>query len=278
MIYLIPAGNPGPFTGPTGNNTWLVDGAEPLLVDAGVGHPEHLAALEKLLGDRPLSRVFLTHAHRDHSAGVPHLRARWPGVEIAGGAALDNGAALRGPRIADGGTLPAGDRMMQVVSTPGHSPDHACLWDEDARIFFAGDLLVASGTVMIDASSGGGLRGYLASLARVRELDPARIYPGHGPFIDNGAALIDQYVAHRMDRERQVLDALAHGPSTVQALVKTIYPLLDPAIAPAAEETLIAHLAKLEEEEKVQRSGESWILTPSSSPAGARPARRDRDA
>lgn len=260
MIYLIPAGNPGPFTGPTGNNTWLVDGAEPLLVDAGVGHPAHIAALETLLGERPLARVFLTHAHRDHAAGVPHLRARWPGVEITGGPALDNGDALRGPRIADGGTITAGDRAMQVVTTPGHSPDHACLWDAGAGVFFAGDLLVSSGTVMIDASSGGGLRGYLASLSRVRELRPARIYPGHGPLIENAAELIDQYIAHRLQRERQVLDALAQGPATVEALVRAIYPLLDPAITPAAEETLIAHLHKLEEEQRVEQAGGAWRL------------------
>jgi endoribonuclease LACTB2 len=260
MITLIPADNPGPFTGPTGNNTWLIDGAEPLLVDAGVGHPSHIAALEALLGGRALARIFLTHAHRDHAAGVPALRARWPGVEIAGGAALGGGQVPSGPRIADGGHIRAGDRMMQVVSTPGHSPDHACLWDAAARMVFTGDLLISSGTVMIDAGSGGGLRGYLESLSRVRALQPVKAYPGHGPIIENVLELIDQYVAHRQERERQVLLALQSGPSTVDALVRAIYPLLDSAVLPAAHETLLAHLQKLEDEERVAEAGGVWTL------------------
>jgi glyoxylase-like metal-dependent hydrolase (beta-lactamase superfamily II) len=260
MITLIRADNPGPFTGPTGNNTWLVDGAEPLLVDAGVGHASHVSALERLLGERPLARIFLTHAHRDHAAGVPALRARWPHVEVTGGAALQGGAALAGPRIPDGGLIRAGDRTMQVVATPGHSPDHACLWDSGARMVFTGDLLISSGTVMIDAGSGGGLRGYLESLARVRALEPVIAYPGHGEVIENVGELIDQYIAHRQDRERQVLAALHSAPATVDALVQAIYPLLDRAVAPAAHETLLAHLRKLEEEEKVREAGGVWAL------------------
>jgi glyoxylase-like metal-dependent hydrolase (beta-lactamase superfamily II) len=261
MITLIPAGNPGPFTGPTGNNTWLIDGAEPVLVDAGVGDPAHLSTLDSLLGGRPLRRIFLTHAHRDHAAGVPRLRARWPELEIVGGAALAAAPDLPGPRIPDGEWVQAGDVRMQVLATPGHSPDHACLWDPAARILFAGDLLVSSGTVMIDATSGGGLGGYLASLARMRELQPRRVYPGHGPVIDDAVALIDQYISHRLDRERQVLAALLSAPCTIGALVQGIYPLLDPAVAPAAEETLLAHLRKLEDEGRVRQTDGVWMLT-----------------
>jgi glyoxylase-like metal-dependent hydrolase (beta-lactamase superfamily II) len=168
---------------------------------------------------------------------------------------------LRGPRIPDGGWIQAGDVRMQVLATPGHSPDHACLWDPAARIIFAGDLLVSSGTVMIDATSGGGLGGYLASLKRMRELEPLRVYPGHGPVIDDVTALIDQYISHRLDRERQVLAALQAAPATIAALVQSIYPLLDPAVAPAAEETLLAHLRKLQDDGKVRRAGEVWMLT-----------------
>jgi glyoxylase-like metal-dependent hydrolase (beta-lactamase superfamily II) len=260
MITLIPAGNPGPFTGPTGNNTWLIDGTEPLLVDAGVGDPSHIAAVEATLSGRPLARIFLTHAHRDHAAGVPRLRARWPALEVVGGPALAAAGALAGPRIPDGGLIRAGDRTMEVVATPGHSPDHACLWDRSERIFFAGDLLISSGTVMIDAGAGGGLRGYLASLERVRTLEPLAVYPGHGPLIENVAALIDQYIGHRLERERQVLAALASGPATVDALVQQIYPLLDRAVGPAAHETLLAHLRKLEEDEVVREAAGMWTL------------------
>jgi glyoxylase-like metal-dependent hydrolase (beta-lactamase superfamily II) len=252
MITLLPAGNPGAFTGPDGNNTWLVDGAEPLLVDAGVGERSHLDALAAALGGRALARVFLTHAHRDHAAGVPHLRAAWPDARIIGGP--------DGDLVIDGDWIPAGDGRVQVIATPGHSSDHACLWDAGARLLFAGDLLVSGGTVMIAASSGGSLRQYLDSLARVRALEPARVYPGHGPVIDAPLQLIDQYVAHRMERERQVIDALANGAATLDALVTAIYPSLADALRGAATETVLAHLRKLEDEQRTLEQDGAWSL------------------
>lgn len=252
MITLLPAGNPGAFTGPAGNNTWLVDGAEPLLVDAGVGEPSHLDALAAALAGRALARVFLTHAHRDHAAGVPHLRAAWPGARIIGGP--------DGDPVVDGDWMPAGDGRVRVIATPGHSSDHACLWEAEERVLFAGDLLVSGGTVMIAASSGGSLRQYLDSLARVRALDPARVYPGHGPVIDAPRRLIDQYVAHRMERERQVIDALAKGAATLEAIVTAVYPALAEALLGAARETVLAHLRKLAEEQRVLEQDGEWRL------------------
>lgn len=248
MITLVPAGNPGAFTGPAGNNTWLVDGsrgAEPLLVDAGVGHPSHIAALKAALSGRPLARVFVTHDHPDHASGVPRLRETWPAIDVVDGSRR---------------SITAGDGTLEIIPTPGHSPDHACLWDPAARVLFAGDLLVSGGTVMIAASSGGDLREYLDSLARVRALGPARIYPGHGPVIDKGPALIDEYVAHRLAREAEVVAALGRAPATVAALAAAIYPHLAPALAGAARETLIAHLVKLEADGRARRDGDIWRL------------------
>ena len=247
MITLVPAGNPGAFTGPTGNNTWLVDGAAPLLVDAGVGETSHLAALRAALGGRSLARVFLTHAHPDHAGGVPRLREEWPEVKIVVGA----------PAV-DGRTIPAGDGILEIVPTPGHSPDHACLWDPASGALFAGDLMLEGGTIMIAASSGGSLREYLTSLARVRALAPARVYPGHGPIIEDAVALIDEYVAHRETRERQIVDLLGRGSSTIDAMVAAIYPGLDPALSGAARETVLAHLVKLEEEGRASAGEEVW--------------------
>lgn len=239
MIQLIPAGNPGAFTGPTGNNTWLVDGAEPLLVDAGVGAAEHVQTVASALGGRALARVFVTHAHPDHASGVPALRARWPAIDVVEGA----GAGER--------TIPAGDGRLEILATPGHSPDHACLWDPRARALFAGDLLVSGGTIMIAASGGGSLRAYLASLAAVRALDPVRVYPGHGPVIDEPAVLIDQYIEHRQAREAQVLSALERGAADPDEIVRLVYPDLNPALVGAARETVLAHLQKLDEEGRI---------------------------
>ena len=252
MIRLIPAGNPGPYTGPAGNNTWLVDGASPLLVDAGVGNDEHIEALKRALDGRELAAVFITHAHKDHSSGAPRLRREFPLVRIVGGP--------DGERGDPHAWLTAGDSRLQIIPTPGHSADHTCLWDPDARVLFAGDLLVAGGTVMIAGSSGGNLSAYLESLARVRALGPALVYPGHGPIIDAPLTLIDQYVAHRLERERQIVAALERAPSSIESLVASIYSDLAPGLKGAASETVLAHLKKLEEEGRAAERNGIWSI------------------
>jgi hydroxyacylglutathione hydrolase len=118
--------------------------------------------------------------------------------------------------------------------------------------------MVKGGTIMIAASGGGSLREYLASLARVRALAPRRVYPGHGPIVEDAAAIIDEYVAHRAARERQVAGLLAQAPATTDALVSAIYPDLDPALSGAARETVLAHLQKLEEEGRAHKAGNLW--------------------
>jgi glyoxylase-like metal-dependent hydrolase (beta-lactamase superfamily II) len=241
---LIRAANPGPLTG-SGNNTWLIDGAEPALVDAGIGAAEHVTAIAAALGGRPLARVIVTHGHDDHASGVPALRARWP--DLVACKWLDDGAE-GWSRLADGDRLRAGDEMVTILHTPGHAEDHVCVWHEPSRALFAGDMVIAGTTVMIPHGRGGNLRAYLASLARLASLDPARIYPGHGPVIDRPVDLIEEYIAHRELRERQVLAGLAAGIADVDGLVAYIYPDLVPGLRPAAALTVASHLEKLREE------------------------------
>jgi glyoxylase-like metal-dependent hydrolase (beta-lactamase superfamily II) len=238
----IAAGNPGPMTGP-GNTTWLLDGAEPTLIDAGVGAASHVDAIAHALAGRPLHRVIVTHGHADHASGVPALRARWP--SIAAHKWIERGDAGAWTPLHDGETLRAGDRALQVIYTPGHAIDHVSLWDAQTRDVFTGDLLVLGTTVMIPAGRGGNLRDYLASLARIDALDPARALPGHGPIIEQPRALIAEYVAHRQMRERQVLEALAAGVTDVDGIVARIYPSLADALKSAARMTVEAHVEKI---------------------------------
>jgi glyoxylase-like metal-dependent hydrolase (beta-lactamase superfamily II) len=232
---LMPARNPSEWTGPTGNNTWLLPGGEPALIDAGIGHQEHLADIERALGGATLARVFITHGHPDHVDGLPALRARWPGLEV----------------IRSAGQFPAGDTLLQAIPTPGHAPDHLCFLDETSGDLYCGDLARVGGTVVIPASTGGNLREYLASLERIRALKPRRLLPGHGPIVDHPIALIDEYVAHRMMRDRQILDAMASGAQTVEEIVERVYADVAPSLKRAAADTVEAHLQKLREERKI---------------------------
>jgi glyoxylase-like metal-dependent hydrolase (beta-lactamase superfamily II) len=241
---LIHAANPGPLTG-RGNNTWLIDGAEPALVDAGVGMVEHLDAVSRALAGRPLARVLVTHGHADHASGIPALRARWPGIVSCKWP--QPGEAIDQPLL-DGRQVKAGDGKVTVIHTPGHAEDHVCFWDAQTRWLFAGDMVVAGTTVMIPAGRGGNLRAYLTSLERLKALDPTRIYPGHGPIIERPSEIISEYISHREMRERQVLACLRDGVSDPEAMVDRIYQGLDARLRPAARLTIDAHLEKLREE------------------------------
>ena len=257
---LIPAGNPSPWTGPTGNNTYLLDGGTPTLVDAGVGRPEHLAAIARALEGRPLAQVLLTHAHADHAAGLPALAARWPGLRVRAVAA----DAIEGAEtLTDDEAVTAGDTPLRALATPGHAPDHCCFVvesGETAGDVYCGDLIRAGGTIVVAASRGGDLRAYLRSLQRVRALAPRRLLPGHGPAIDNPASAIDAYLQHRAEREAQVLGALQEGCRTAAAIAGRIYSGLDPSLEAAAVDTVLAHLVKLEAEGRAVRQDAGWAL------------------
>jgi len=240
-LHRIPAGNPGPLTG-EGNWTYLFTGRVPTIIDAGVGLAAHVEAIAAVLDGvgRRLQQVVVTHDHHDHSSGTVALLARWPEARC-----------LKWPAVEDGETIDAGDERLIVVYTPGHAPDHICLWHEPSRTLFGGDLLVEGGTVVVPGGRGGNLRQYLASLNRVAALEPLVVLPAHGEVISAPAALIEQYGAHRAVRERQVVAAIAAGADSVAAIVDRVYPDLTPARRAGAAETVVAHLDKLREEERV---------------------------
>src|SRR5262249_8065620 len=170
-----------------------------------------------------------------HPAAVS-AKGPWPGED-------ERYPVAWGP-LADGEVVAAGAEPLTVLHTPGHSPDHLAFWHEPTRTLFAGDLVVRGSSVMIHSSRGGNLAQYLASLERLRALEPRRLLPAHGPAIDDPQTVIAGYIAHRLFRERQVESALRAGRTTVEAIAESIYDGLAPALLPAACENVRAHLEK----------------------------------
>lgn len=251
------AANPGPMTG-DGNWTYLIGGHAPVLIDAGVGKPSHLDAIAAAAPNGP-AQVIVTHAHGDHISGAPAIAERWPSATFAKHLWPERDPKMAWLPLTDGAIVHTDEGDLEVLHTPGHAPDHITLWHRASRTLFVGDMLVEGSTVVILASDGGSLRQYLASLERMRQLNPSRALPAHGPAIEDPLALIDHYVRHRLQREEQVLSAL-HRAATIPEIVSIIYPELAPALVPMARESVLAHLQKLESEGRVLRSEDRWFF------------------
>ena len=215
------ADNPSPFT-LEGTNTYVAGG---WVVDPGPADEAHLDAVLEAAGGQ-IDGIVLTHSHADHSDGAEPL-ARRAGSEVV----LPRGGDEVGP--------------FSVIATPGHSPDGVCLLF--GRACFTGDTVLGQGSVFI-APGEGSLSAYLDSLRALRELDLDVLCPGHGPYVREPHAKLDEYISHRLDRERRLLEALEDGARTEDELLDRAWADAPPHLRGAAALTLRAHMEKLEAE------------------------------
>jgi glyoxylase-like metal-dependent hydrolase (beta-lactamase superfamily II) len=210
-----------------GTNTYLYGSGPCAVIDPGPDDAGHLAAVLAAAEQRGgMEVVLLTHSHGDHAAGAKRLEA--PVVLPADG---DEHAGLR------------------AVATPGHALDHVCLMTADG-VCFSGDLVLGQGSTFVPPD-GGSLISYMDSLARMQAEPIELICPGHGPWIEEPAAKLAEYVEHRQMRERRLLAALEAGERSRSALLAAAWDDVPEQMLPTAQLVMDAHLAKLEAEGRV---------------------------
>jgi glyoxylase-like metal-dependent hydrolase (beta-lactamase superfamily II) len=219
-ILRIVAPNPGPMT-LEGTNTYLY-GADPcVVIDPGPDDTGHLDAVRGAAEERGgIGLVLLTHGHGDHADGAEPL-----GAEVV----------LPGEGEEHGG--------LRAVATPGHAPDHVCLLTAD-RVCFSGDLVLGTGSTFVPPD-GGSLTAYMDSLRRIQAEPIELICPGHGPWVEDPAAKLAEYVEHREMRERRLLAALQRGERSREALLDEAWSDVPAGLRPAAAMVMQAHLDKL---------------------------------
>jgi glyoxylase-like metal-dependent hydrolase (beta-lactamase superfamily II) len=234
-VLLVRAENPSPFT-LSGTNTWVVGRDPAWVVDPGPDIDAHVRAVAAAVSARGgAGGIALTHDHPDHAEGLDALRARLGGPPVGAWPELRDGDAF-GP--------------FAVLHMPGHSADHLVLVCDDAA--FTGDAVLGEGSVFI-APGGGSLGAYLDGLRRLRGLGLARLYPGHGPVVEDPAAKLDEYIAHRLERERRIVAALEAGARTEDELLAAAWDEIPEGLRLPAAWTLAAHLDKLREEGRLPR-------------------------
>ena len=230
--------NPGMMTGP-GTNTYLIGRSDPILLDTGAGVPDYVPLLERYLKERGWSqpsRVVLTHRHRDHLGGVEHLRERYRGLRVGKMIHRDAGLPADIEDLRDGQTIEGDGVTLTALHTPGHASDHLCYYLAEEKAVFTGDVLLD----------------YMSSLKRLQSLDVRRIYPAHGPVIEDAQGRLAEYVEHRLLRERQILAALGDGLTTIPTMVARIYADVPVNLHAMAGQSVASHLKKLAREGRVR--------------------------
>ena len=268
-VRRIVANNPTAFTF-KGTNSYIVGRGDVAVIDPGPDDKAHIDALLDALQGERITQIIITHTHRDHCDGVDMLKSR-TGATVMGYGPTERPRGVRtsspsgktfvdqnfspDTALRDGDTVEGDGWKLDVIHTPGHAPDHLCFVLEEERSLFSGDNVLGVGTTVIPIGTGD-LSEYMASLDRLLELEPTRIYPAHGPAIEEGSAKIREYIAHRNEREEQVLAALADERRTPMEVVREVYAAYPEKLFPAAAQSVTQHLLKLEREQRVSRVGD----------------------
>ena len=269
LIRRVIAGNPGPFTF-TGTGTYLVGRGEVAVIDPGPVLPAHLSAiLEAVRGER-VTTILATHTHLDHSPLSAAL-AKETGAEIRGLPAphvadpavkLDEGhdhAFAPDRRIADGDRITGPGWTLEAVTTPGHASNHVCYALLEENALFSGDHVMGWSTTVVSPPDGD-MGDYYRSLDKVAARGFERLWPTHGPPVEDVAPFLAAYRAHRLERERQILEQVAAGRGLIGEMVPVIYAAVDPRLHPAAAHSVLAHLLHLERSGQAARHGERWVI------------------
>lgn len=256
-IRLVRANNAGPMTG-LGTNSWILGRERPIIVDPGPDDPAHLARLLSETGAEA-HLIIITHAHDDHAALALKLQAAtdapimaidpciWPPRSGLLGKLPDrpsfNAIAPDIPLI-DGTRIETGEMALTVLHVPGHSPDHLAL--EIGGTLICGDLILPDRPSIVAAPEGS-IPHMMESLQRIAKGAWRRGLPGHGAPIGDLQSRAGFLLAHRKQRLDAIQALLGPGWITADEIANHVYSEVPPPLRPAAQASVLCHLAALEE-------------------------------
>ena len=270
LIRRVVARNPSPFSY-HGTGTYVIGHGDVMIVDPGPDLVEHVDALLTTLSGERITHQLVTHTHNDHSPAARLVKER-TGAPTYGFGPHGEGRFERGHTVEAGGDMAfrpdvtllhgqviEGDGFtIEAVHTPGHCSNHLCFALREERALLTGDHVMSWSTSVISPPDGD-MGDYLMSLGRVLEREDRVLLPTHGPPIHDPKPFVSALVAHRQDRERQILDCLSAGITLIGDMVPRMYQGLDPRLFGAAARSVLAHLLHLRERELVSTDAEPSV-------------------
>lgn len=273
LVTRVLANNPSPFTF-YGTGTYLVGQTALAVVDPGPDDPDHLDAILKAANGRPITHILVTHTHIDHSPLAAALKARTGastyafgphGRDETGGVRVEEGGDMAfAPDfvVRDGDQIFGEGWTMRCVFTPGHTSNHMCFALEEERAFFPGDHVMGWSTTVVSPPDGD-MNAYMASLEKLTARNDAVYYPTHGAPVGgphdamgrNPQDYVATLIAHRRDREDQILARLKAGDETIPAMVEVMYADVDKRLHPAAAHSVFGHLVAMTADGRVVTDG-----------------------
>lgn len=265
-IRRVVSDNPGPFTF-HGTGVYLVGDGDIAVIDPGPDIPGQMDMLLSAIGGERVAAILVTHGHLDHSpmarplsrvTGAPVYASAVPVSHGAMTVQMDEGddASFKPDITVKTGDIIAGPGWtLEAIETPGHAASHVCFALQEEQALFSGDHVMGWSTTVV-APPDGDMQAYFESLEAIRARGFATIYPTHGPPItDDPTAFVAALIAHREQREAQILAALAQSPTRILPMVQKIYASVDARLHPAACLSVLAHLKRLIAQKRVVVAG-----------------------
>jgi glyoxylase-like metal-dependent hydrolase (beta-lactamase superfamily II) len=255
LIRRVIANNPGPFTF-TGTGVYIIGHGDVCVIDPGPDLAEHFDALKAALAGETISHVLVTHSHMDHSP-LAHPLARWAGCSVlaSGDISVPGDSEVRmeagddvrfrpDAALSDGTLISGAGWTIEAIATPGHTSGHVCYALQEENCLFSGDHIMGWSTTVISPPDGD-MDDYLTSLNKIAQRAFTTIWPTHGPPITQPGPFVDAYIAHRLDREAQIIAQLAAGQTKIKEFVPVMYANVDARLWPAACHSVMAHMTRL---------------------------------
>ncbi|PWW01916.1 glyoxylase-like metal-dependent hydrolase (beta-lactamase superfamily II) [Hoeflea marina] len=258
-IVRVTANNSGPMTF-HGTNSYILGRDTLAVIDPGPIDEAHWATLLAAIGGRPVSHIFVTHTHRDHSPLAARLKAETGAVTVAEGPhraarqlhvgeinplAESSDMDFRPDIAAAHGQMIDGDGWrIEVLHTPGHTANHAAFALDGSGIVFSGDHVMAWATSII-APPDGAMSDYMASLDMLAQRRDTMYFPGHGGPVNDPLPFVRALKTHRRLRERAIIERVNQGDRRIAEIVAAMYRDTDPRLHGAAALSVLAHLEDL---------------------------------